>query len=209
MTSIYANTDKLMLKRMIDETEVGYYATAVHLCGMWTFILSAIIDSLYPTIVSSFKKDKELFENKNRQLYAIVFYVSIFVSVMFCIFGNFGINLLYGEDYLPSAAPLKVITWYTAFAYFGVARNAWVVCNEKQKYLKYIYAVATVLNVLLNFLLIPIWGGVGAAVASLVTQICTSIILPFCIKNLRPNAKLILEAIMLKKVFVKDQDRLE
>ena len=46
-----------------------------------------------------------------------------------------------------------------------------------------------------------IFGIAGAAFASLVTQIFTSIILPYCVKPLRPNAKLMLEAIVLKGVF--------
>ena len=102
---------------------------------------------------------------------------------------------------MPAVAPLKVVTWYTAFSYFGVARNAWMVCNEKQKYLKYMYIFAAIINIGLNIPFIYLWGPTGAAIASLLTQISTSIILPFCIKDLRPNAKLMLEAIILKNVF--------
>ena len=201
MVTIYAQTDKLMLKQMIGESSVGFYSTAVNVCSMWTFVLSAIIDAMYPTIIKSFKQSEEEFNRKNRQLYAIVFYMSVFVSFMFVIFGDLGIKVLYGDAFAPAAGPLKIITWYTAFSYFGVARNAWMVCNDKQKYLKYMYISAALLNVVLNFALIPLWGPCGAAVASLVTQIFTSILLPYCIKAIRPNAKLMLEAIILKGVF--------
>lgn len=200
MVAIYGQTDKLMLKQMLSETEVGYYAIATSICAMWTFVLTAIIDSMYPTIVNSFKQDKELFEKKNRQLYAIVFYVSMFVSICFTLLGNIVIKILYGQAYMDSAAPLKIVTWYTAFSYLGVARNAWVVCKNKQKYLKYIYFSSAILNVALNFIMIPAYGASGAAFASLITQIFTSIILPLFIKDLRPNAKLMLEAIIFKGV---------
>ena len=83
-----------------------------------------------------------------------------------------------------------------------------MVCNEKQKHLKYMYVVAAILNVILNFLFIPMWGAPGAAFASLITQIFTSIILPYCIKELRPNAKLMIEAILLKDVFNKEPSTL-
>lgn len=203
MVAIYGQTDKLMLKQMLDEAAVGYYATAVAVCSMWTFVLSAIIDAMYPTIIQSFKQDKKLFERKNRQLYAIVFYITFVVSIAFVLFGDIAIKILYGEAYMPASTPLKIITWYTAFSYFGVARNAWVVCHEKQKYLKYLYIAAALLNVVMNIIFIPMWGPSGAAVASLITQILTSIILPYFIKDLRPNAKLMLEAIILKDVFLK------
>lgn len=200
MVAIYGQTDKLMLKHMLNETSVGYYTIATTVCGMWTFVLQAIIDAMNPSIIQSFKKNNEEFERKNKQLYAIVIYVSVSVSVLFMILGKLVIGILYGEAYMPAIVPLKIITWYTAFSYLGVARNAWVVCNDKQKYLKLLYFSAAVINVILNFLLIPVFDVAGAAIASLITQISTSIILPYFIKELRPNAKLMIEALMLKGV---------
>ena len=201
MVAIYGQTDKLMLKQLMDEGAVGYYATAVAICSMWTFVLSAIIDSMYPTIMKAFKTGQSIFERKNRQLYTLVFYISVLVSVVFSIFGEVIVRILYGKTYLPAVVPLKIITWYTAFSYFGVARNAWMVCNEKQRYLKYMYIVAAIVNVLLSLCFIPLMGAAGAALASLITQISTSIVLPYMVKDLRPNAKLILEAIVLKDYF--------
>lgn len=208
MVAIYGQTDKLMLKQMLDESSVGYYSVATTICSMWVFVLAAIIDSIYPTILQLNRKDEQGFNKKNRQLYAIVFYLSLFVSLCFTLGGDLVLQVLYGSAYAPAGAPLKVITWYTAFSYLGVARNAWIVSKGKQKYLKYIYLTAAILNVGLNFLMIPLWGASGAALASLITQIFTSIILPLFIKDLRPNAKLMLEAIILKDVFPKKNSNL-
>lgn len=198
MVAIYGQTDKLMIKQLIDSSEVAYYTTALSICTMWTFVLQAIIDSIYPSILS-LKSNKEEFDKKNKQLYAIVFYISIFVSIMISLFGDIVIKLFYGEQYLGAIAPLKVITWYVAFSYLGVARNAWIVCENKQNYLKYMYLGAAIINILLNLIFIPLWGTTGAALASLITQIFTSIGLPLTIKALRPNAKLMLEAIFFIK----------
>ncbi|MBE6557714.1 MAG: flippase [Ruminococcaceae bacterium] len=200
MVAIYGQTDKLMLKQMVGETSVGYYSVATAICGMWVFVLQAIIDSMYPTIIRLYKEDQKLFEKKNRQLYSIIFYLSFLVSFVFLIFGDIVIMVLYGKDYMIASNPLKIITWYTAFSYLGVARNAWIVCKNHQKYLKYLYLSAAVINVILNFIMIPLWGISGAALASLITQIMTSIIFPLFIKALRPNAILMLEAITFRKI---------
>ena len=58
--------------------------------------------------------------------------------------------------------------------------------------------MAAIVNVILNYVMFSVWGANSAALASLVAQILTGFVLPFFIKDLRPNAKLILEAIMLK-----------
>ncbi len=198
MVAIYGQTDRLMLKQMLDETSVGYYSLASSINLMWVFVLQAIIDSMYPTIVSCYSIDKEQFNKKNKQLYAIIIYLSVFVAIFFALFGKIAIRILYGVKYLPASEPLMIITWYTIFSYLGVARNAWMVCENKQKYLKYMYASAAVINVILNYFLIPKYGVSGAAIASLITQIGTSVLLPCLIKDMRENVKLMIEAFLLK-----------
>lgn len=198
MIAIYGQTDKMMLKVMMDDAYVGYYSAATTICSMWTFVLSAIITSMYPTILRMHKVDQDGFIRKNKQLYAIIFYLSCFVSLFFMIGGKYVVLILYGGEYLNAVNPLRIITWYTAFSYLGVARDAWIVCENKQRYLKYIYLSAAILNVGLNAVLIPCMQASGAALASLITQIATSIALPFLIRELRPNSKMMVEAIMLK-----------
>lgn len=201
MVSIYGYSDKFMLKQMLGNNDVGFYSTATAVCGMWCFVLAAIIDSVYPSIMEAHKQnDNSLFEKRNKQLYAIVFYLSVAVSAIICVFAPLVIKVLYGEAYMPSVSPLRVVTWYTAFSYLGVARDAWVVCENKQKYLKFIYIAAAACNVCLNFVFIPMWGPTGAAFASLITQIAVTLVVPFFIKPLRRNTILMIEAICLKNV---------
>ena len=201
MVSVYATTDKLMLERMLGTDSVAFYTTAVSISTAWTFLLEAVVDSMYPSVVQAHGKDRSLFERRNRQLYALVLYASIGVSLVICLLSRPIIGILYGEAYLPSVAPLRIVVWYTAFSYLGVARNAWMVCENRQKYLKYLYISAAAINVVLNFALLPLWGAAGAALASLLTQIMTTVGLPALIKPLRPNAKLMLEALALKGVW--------
>lgn len=203
MVSIYGSTDRFMLKQMIGKESVGYYATALTLCNTWVFVLSAIIDSLTPPIMQAYNENKALYKKRNKQLYAIVFYVSAFVSLCFMLFGRLAIRILYGEAYSGATTPLSIITWYTAFSYLGVARNAWIVCEHKQLYLKYLYLGAAITNVLINALLIPRWGASGAAMASLLTQMSTILVFPALIKDLRPNVKLMIDAVCLKNIFDK------
>lgn len=200
MVAIYGQTDKFMLKQMLGETSVGYYSLASTVNLMWVFVIQAIIDSMYPTIMNLYGKDKKQFERKNRQLYAIVIYVSMAAAVCFVIFAPLVIRILYGDAYLPAVGPLRVITWYTIFSYLGVARNAWIVCMNKQKYLKYMYLSAAFINIGLNYIMIPLWGASGAALASLLTQFCTSLILPCFWDDMRPNVKLMVDAFLLRGV---------
>ena len=205
MISIYGQTDKLMLKQMLSEANVAFYSTAVTICTGWCFVLNAIIESMQPGIIESFRDgEKAAYLRKNRLLYAIVFWIPFVVSILLTAAAKPVVSLLYGDDYLPAAAPLSVITWYISFSYLGGARNAWIVCENKQKYLIWIYLSAAFANIILNLWLIPIWGTVGAALASLAAQIITTMVTPFFIPDLRPNAMLMVEAIFLKGLNVEN-----
>ena len=200
MVAVYSQTDKIMLKQLISDTEIGFYSTAVSLSTIWCFVLQAIIDSIYPSIMKAYQYNYNVYVKRNKQLYAIIFYISMFVSIVFVIFAPIIIYIMYGEAYMPAVAPLRIIVWYTAFSYLGVARNAWIVCENKQRYLIYIYTLSALINVILNLLLIPKFGAVGAAIASLIAQIMTTMIVPLFIKELKENTKLMIEAILLKDI---------
>lgn len=199
MVAIYGQTDKIMLKLMMSETEVGYYSTASSLSTMWCFVLSAVISSMSPTITRLKKEENEdEYLRKNRQLYGVVFYTSVCMSLLIAVFASVIVNTLYGEAYEGSIAPLRIIVWYVAFSYLGVARDIWLVCENKQKYSKYMYIIAAIANVCMNLLLIPRLGATGAALATLITQFLTSLVIPLLWKDTRENAKLIAEAIFCK-----------
>ena len=61
MVSIYGYTDRFMLKHMLSEAQVGYYSTATAVCSMWCFVLVAIIDSIYPSVMAAHKTDIKRF----------------------------------------------------------------------------------------------------------------------------------------------------
>lgn len=200
MVAVYAATDKLMLKQMLDETAVGYYALAFSISTMWAFILAAIIDSLKPGIMRDHNENKQKYLQGNRNLYAIIFYFSMFASSCVFLVAPLFIKIVYGEAYLPATIPLRIVTWYVAFSYMGVARDIWIVCERKQKYLKYMYFGSAVLNIVLNYLMIPIFGASGAAIATLITQISTIFVFPIFIKEMRPNVRLVFDGVMLKGI---------
>ena len=201
MVSIYASTDKLMLKQLMGESSVGFYSLAVSCSTMWAFILSAIIESMNPSIMEYFNTNQEKFVRQNKRLYAIVCYISIVASTLLFLIAPFFIRIFYGDAYLLSVAPLRIIVWYVCFSYLGVARDAWIMCYNRQKYLKYLYFLSALTNIILNYFLIPLWGTSGAALASLLTQISSVCVFPMIFKELRPNVKLMIDAVMLKDVF--------
>ncbi len=187
MVTIFAQTDKIMLKLMIDEAATGYYAASVACVGVTGFIFSAIIDSFRPTIFESKKVSEEKFERNMSRLYCIIFYLSLIQCIAITVFAELMIKTLYGNEYMQSVNALRVIVWYTTYAYFGSIRNIWILAENKQKYLWIINLSGALANVILNLILIPICGIVGAAIASLITQFFTNVIVNYLILPIKRN----------------------
>ena len=140
----------------------------------------------------------ERFETKIKQLYSIIIYLSLAQCVVMTLLSGLIINVLYGSAYLESGNLLKVIVWYTTFSYLGSVRSIWMLAQEKQKYLWVINLSGALSNVILNFVLIPIIGAMGAAIASLISQAFTNVIMGFIMKPIRRNNVLMIEGVSPK-----------
>lgn len=193
MVTIFAQTDKIMLKGMMSEEAVGIYTAAVTCAGMMSFVFSAIIDSFRPTIFENKKVSIELYERTLTLCYSIIIYLSLAQSLFYTVFSRLIVAILYGADYAASASVLGLVVWYTTFSYMGPIRNIWILAENKQKYLWIINLSGAVTNIILNAVLIPFIGVMGAALASLVTQIFTNVIVGFIIKPIRYNNYLMIK----------------
>ena len=200
MVTIYAQTDKIMLKLMIDNASVGYYSAAVTSAGMASFIFAAIIDSARPIIFEA-KKNEDLikYEKNIISLYSVVIYFSIFICLMVTIFSPLIVNIMYGQEYANSIPILRLIVWYTTFSYLGSARTIWIMAESKHNYLMFINTAGVILNILLNYILIPIYGIIGAAIATVLTEVFVNYIITFFIKPIKYNNVLIAKALNINE----------
>ena len=194
MIALYSQMDRVMLKSMINEEAVGYYACASTISSFWAFVLVAIIDASKPVILAKYSENKRAFEVGLIRLYGTILYLSALAGIGLSLLSKPLILIMFGKNYLPAQGTLCVLTWGTAFAYLGVARSIWLVPHGKQKFAKYIALCGATGNLILNLLLIPKLGILGAAIATVSTQIFNNFILGFLMPPIRENNKLILKA---------------
>lgn len=200
MVTIYSEMDKIMLKQMLSSEATGYYVAANKVSSLWSFVLMALISSAQPLIIAARNKDYDQYIKKNKQLYAAVIWIGAAAGLAVTILGRWIILIMYGETYLAATSSLQISAWYTLFAMLGSARGTWIVCENKGKYVKYYLGVGAVVNIILNYLLIPVYGPAGAAAATLLTQIFTAVFAPALFKETRIYTKYVFEAFLLKGI---------
>lgn len=195
MVIIFQHTDRIMIKLMIGETETGFYSAALTCIGITGFVFAAVIDSARPIILEAKNYDQSHYDKRVIQLYSIITYMSLAQSIGMTLLAKPLVMLLYGEEYLKTAVILAVAVWYITFGHYGSVRNIWILAEDKQKYLTGINVCGAIANVLLNLALIPHFGAVGAAIASVVTQFFTNVIIGFIFKPIRKNNRLLLKGL--------------
>lgn len=198
LATIYVQTDKVMLKGMLDNTAVGLYSVSQTLAGAIAIIPSALIDGFRPDIMRYKLSDEQMYRKRLRQLYGIVFWLCIAYCLFITAFAESIILLLYGNQYIGAVPSLSLIVWYTSFSYFGAINNVYMVAEDKAKWVQIITLIGALANIVLNYILIPEFGIVGAAGASLITQFVANFVLVYFIRPLREDFFIMIEGIALK-----------
>lgn len=201
LVTIYTQMDRLMIGSISTDAEVGIYSAAMTIANLWIFIPNAIIDSARPLIMEQKSLGKnEAYILRYKQLYAGISWISLAAGVFFTVCSKIVIWIIYGEQYLTSVPVLMILIWSRWFSLLGVARNIWMVCENKSRYVKWFIGAGAILNVILNYYLIPIWGAAGAAAATLVTELLSSFLLVGVVKETRPLFRLMIEAFLLRGI---------
>lgn len=198
LITIYGQTDKIMLKKMLSNTAVGLYSVSLSLAGAVSIIPSALIEGFRPDIMTFRIKAVSLYRQRMKQLYGIVFWICIAYCIFITVFSKPVIAILYGEQYLDAVPALSLVVWYTSFSYIGSINSVYMVAENKTQWVQITTLVGAGLNVLLNYLLIPSLGIVGAALASLLTQFVANFVLLMIIPPLRGAFVLAVEGMTLK-----------
>lgn len=201
MVVVIQNTDHIMITAMIGTEENGFYSAAITCVTICQFVYVAIVDSFRPLIVSNKKEDDAAYPRNVSRMYGFTLYLAIAQCVVYFVFAKLIITVLYGSDYAGAVPVLRALIFYYVFAVMGLVRNVWILAEEKQKYLWIINLSGALFNVVLNAVMIPLWGAVGAALASLMTQCFANFVLGFIIKPLRINNQLMLRGLHPKCFF--------
>ena len=167
--TIYMKIGQVMIKELMNETEVGYYGAAARLCEAWYFVPMAITASLFPAIVNAKQTSEKLYLNRLQKLYDIIAWMAILIALPVTFFSKEITVILLGNDYLPSAPVLTIYIWAGLATFLGIASSQYLIAENLTKLSFYRTLIGMIVNVILNIILIPKLGIVGSAIATLIS----------------------------------------
>ena len=169
---VYMRVDQVMIGTILTDTDVGIYSVAVRMSEVWYVIPMAIAQSVAPSIVAARKAQNGSYERRIAWLTAVLFWSSIGCAILITFCGRWGVAVLFGADYAEAGNVLQVHFWAGVFVSLGVASSQWLVAENKLRYSLLRTLTGLLVNLLLNLALIPVFGILGAAIATVISQAC-------------------------------------
>lgn len=193
--SVYMKVDQIMLGQMIGDEAVGIYSAAVRISEVWYFIPVSIVASLYPAILRTKKRSEKLYYQRLQRLYDFLTVIGLVVAVVACFVGKNVILILFGEEYRLSGSVLLIHIWAGIFTSMGVARGPWLFSEGLHHYSYKYILIGMIVNVFGNYAVIPIYGALGAAFITLVSQAVVALVAPALFKETRQSSKMFIKTL--------------
>jgi len=210
--SIYTLLDTVMLGFITNYEEVGYYSTAMQMSKAALSVITSLSIVAVPRI-SAFlsSNDYDKINELINKAFSVVAFMAFPVTVgLFCISPIF-VPLFFGQEFYGSIIPLMILSTLIVIIGFNNLIGVQILIgtgHDKQYLLSVL--VGAISNFLINCAFIPLWGGIGASVASVIAEVfvlvaaiyyvrkCT----PVKLKSYKDIAKALLGSLFLAPVFI-------
>lgn len=172
---VFSSADRIMLESMSSLESVGIYTVAVSLGSIMSLVASAIGQAWSPHAVKAYETNKE----EAKVLYARFFKVLVFVALflVFCasMIGKELISLIFPAEYSSTFYPMIFLLIGIGFQITTQVTACGISLAKKTIYFMYITSIIAVINIVLNYILIPHFAEVGASFSTMISYLLLTI----------------------------------
>jgi O-antigen/teichoic acid export membrane protein len=198
---IYLRIDRIMIGEMAGNFELGVYSVAAMLAEAFYFIPVAISNSVFPSIVEARASSEELFVTRVQQFYNLMALLGYLVALPVTILAGWLVPFLFGEVYAEAGPMLVGLAWAGIFFNLAVARSQYLTALNWTRLNFITDLLGCLMNVVLNIILIPRYGGMGAVVASVISYWVVAHGSCVLFRPLHKNGIMLTKAILYPKVW--------
>lgn len=168
---ILTEIDTIMIGYFLSSTEVGIYAIAKQIIIKLPHISLAIAMGTMPIFAKLNESNKLELRKKFYNLLKVNSVIFLFIVLGLLLLSPFFIPLIFGSEYIRSVLPLQILTIYLFGFATSILLSSFLNYIGKAKKRAYNISFTIVLNIILNLILIPEYGTVGAAIATSISYL--------------------------------------
>ncbi len=195
--SLSMRIDQVMIGQMLDDALVGQYSIGVRLAEV--FILPGVIvaSSIFPRMLGS---GSERFNYEFVRFVRYPFYALSLMAVIFSINSELSIVAIFGDSYRSAAPAFSILIFSIPLTYISILSTKYLLIKGLHAEIFKRQIVGLLANVILNIVMIPKYGIVGAAMATVLTDLMISIGADIGRKDFRDLLQLKMQAIFIYRV---------
>lgn len=194
VVSLNARVDQIMLGRLTTMSDVGVYAAAMRFSEIWWVVPPMIVQALSSRYIFAPEVGDFLKRNVAR-ITAAMAILSLLPCLLISGLGGEVVGLFLGEEYLGAADVLTIHIWTAVLIFIDVPISQYLLATYRQSQLVLKSTVLLLCNFGLAFYLVPQYGAAGAAMATLLAQALTVLVLPVAYSPMRDVSSVYLLAI--------------
>jgi O-antigen/teichoic acid export membrane protein len=166
--------DQVMLRWMEGADSVGIYGVAAQLSEAWYFLPVAIVSTFFPKLIQLKDENSNDFNKRLQQLFDLLFAIAFCVAVIVTMLSGTLVQMIFGSHYAESSSVLVIHIWAAIFVFMRAAFSKWILIENALLFSLLTQGLGALINIVLNYLLIPRFGVEGAAYATLISYASSS-----------------------------------
>ncbi|MBK7228988.1 MAG: flippase [Ignavibacteriales bacterium] len=174
--NLYTTSNVFVLGLFAPANIVGYFAAADKVRMAFQGILSPLTQSVFPHVNKMLSESYERFIGFNKKILKIGFGIGVLISLVIFIFAQPIVNIVLGNDYQSSVLVLRIIAWLPLIVILSnVLGIQTMIPLNKHKAFSMILFFAALINLIISFIIVPIYFEIGTSISLLVTEMFVTV----------------------------------
>lgn len=175
MTLVYNRIDQVMLYKLSDAQEMASYSMAVKFSEIWIFLPLAVSNAYFVYLSDKFSNSKSSYLRMVKKNIKRIYLLNVFLAIVFSILSTISI-LIFLPDYYNSiflvyglniCSILITLRHYTGKCYYIEGFNKLILLRA---------VLGAIINICLNVILLPKYGGYGAVISTFISLFFISVL---------------------------------
>lgn len=167
LVTVYMKIGQLLVESFLGVGALGVYSTVVNWSESWYFIPVAIVTSVFPAIMNARRDDPVRYQKRLKDMYDLMVLLSLSIAIFMTFASTYIYQYFYDAEFAEGAKILSIHIWAGIFVFLGSASGQYLIAEGYTRYSLYRTGAGAIINVVLGFFWIPLYGLQGAAFATL------------------------------------------
>lgn len=167
---IYQRIDQVMIGQMIDKQSVGYFSVASRFVEIIMYIPMTLAQTILPVLVKVKEQSYQAYELKGQQFMSFSFWFTLITCTVVSLLAYFIVSVTFGIEYLPAVPILQIMAFKAATVALSNTAGTMLIAEGLQKYAIFRDITGCLVCILLNYLLLPLYGIMAAAFVALASN---------------------------------------